>query len=580
MEFAPLQTSVTFRKRRAMQRPQWFQVPLRAPQYFIWLSGQILGPDFVETCLVKRCLMDIAPVLIDGEWRSAQGIFTFHANNPATGEALALEFPISDWADCDAALAASAEAAVELRAVAPNRLADFLEAYASNLEAAAAAIIQAAADETALPVSPRLKDVELPRTTNQLRQAAAAAREGSWRRATLDLERNIRSCYAPIGPVVVFGPNNFPFAFNGVSGGDFAAAAAAGNPVIAKAHPLHPHTSMLLAQQARKAVEEAGLPRAMVQMLYHLSNDDGLKLVSDPRVGAVGFTGSRTAGLHLKHAAEGAGKPIYLEMSSINPVVFLPGALAERREELVRELADSSLAGSGQFCTSPNVVVLLAGADTEAMIEGVASHFNQRPPQPLLSANGRNHLHDAVIALNTAGAQLVTGGSTVEGPSCRYANTLLRASATQFCAAPAELQREAFGNATLIVVAQDAGELAAVIGHIEGSLTGCMYSTRSGADDALYNTLAPILREKVGRLLNDKMPTGVAVSPAMNHGGPYPSTGHPGFTSVGIPAALTRFAALHCYDGVRQERLPDILRDRTSNPNTWRLIDGTWTRQQ
>jgi NADP-dependent aldehyde dehydrogenase len=175
---------------------------------------------------------------------------------------------------------------------------------------------------------------------------------------------------------------------------------------------------------------------------------------------------------------------------------------------------------------------------------------------------------------------MVAGGSAVEGPSCRYANTLLRASAAQFLASPAELQREAFGNATLVVVAKDVAELAAVLGHVEGSLTGCIYSARSGADDAAYDTLAPILREKVGRLLNDKMPTGVAVSPAMNHGGPFPATGHPGFTSVGIPAALTRFAALHCYDGVRQERLPDILRDQTSNPLTWRLIDGAWTRQQ
>jgi NADP-dependent aldehyde dehydrogenase len=526
--------------------------------------------------------MDIAPVLIDGEWRSAQAIFTFQANNPATGEVLPLEFPISEWewADCDATLNAAAEAATELRSIAPGRLADFLEAYATNLEANADALVQTAASETGLPIAPRLKDVELPRTTNQLRQAAAAAREGSWRRATLDLERNIRSCYAPIGPVVVFGPNNFPFAFNGVSGGDFAAAIAAGNPVIAKAHPLHPHTSMLLAQQAQKAVEETKLHRATVQMLYHLSYQDALKLVSDPRIGAVGFTGSRNAGLQLKRAAEAAGKPIYLEMSSVNPVVFLPGALAERRDDLTRELADSALAGSGQFCTSPNIVLVTESPDAEALIDGLADLFNQRAPQPLLSANGRTHLHDAVITLNTAGAQLITGGSTVDGPSCRYANTLLRASASQFLAATADFQREAFGNATLIVVAQDATELASVLTHIEGSLTGSIYSARSGADDALYDTIAPSLREKVGRLLNDKMPTGVAVSPAMNHGGPYPSTGHPGFTSVGIPAALTRFAALHCYDGVRQDRLPDILRDQTSNPHTWRLIDGVWKRQQ
>ncbi len=303
--------------------------------------------------LERENAMDVAQVLIDGRWRTADMEGTFHAENPATGESLPMAFPISRWSDCDLALSAATRAAAELRAIAPEKIAAFLEAYASNIETAAPAIIAAAAEETALPITPRLKDVELPRTTNQLRQGATAAREESWRHAILDLEKNIRSCFAPIGPVVVFGPNNFPFAFNGVSGGDFAAAIAAGNPVIAKAHPLHPNTTRLLAEQALKALEATGLPLATVQLIYSISNEDGLKLVSDPRVGAVGFTGSRTAGLHLKRAAEDAGKLIYLEMSSINPVIFLPGALTERSAQLAQELVDSCLAGSGQFCTSP-----------------------------------------------------------------------------------------------------------------------------------------------------------------------------------------------------------------------------------
>ena len=200
--------------------------------------------------------MDAAQVLIAGEWRKANSKKTFQAENPATGQPLPMLFPISEWADCELALAAASKAAEELRRVEPERVAAFLEAYARNIESSAAQIVEAAHEETALPVSPRLKDVELPRTVNQLRQAAAAAREESWKRATLDTKLNIRSCFAPIGPVVVLGPNNFPFAFNGVSGGDFAAAIAAGNPVIAKAHPLHPNTSRLLAEEARKALSE------------------------------------------------------------------------------------------------------------------------------------------------------------------------------------------------------------------------------------------------------------------------------------------------------------------------------------
>jgi 2,5-dioxopentanoate dehydrogenase len=522
--------------------------------------------------------MEVAQILIDGKWRKAEGEGIFHATNPATGETLATPFPISEWPDCDAALSAAADAANELRGLAPERLPAFLDAFAANIESASAAIVEAAHEETGLPVSPRLKDVELPRTTNQLRQAASAAREESWKRPVLDLERNIRSCFAPIGPVVVFGPNNFPFAFNGISGGDFAAAIAAGNPVIAKAHPLHPNTTRLLAEEARKAVAETGLPSGTVQMIYNISNENGLKLVSDSRVGAVGFTGSRAAGLNLKRAAEEAGKPVYLEMSSINPVIFLPGALAEEEERLARELADSCLAGAGQFCTSPNLILLWNGPQVESFLASISKTFSERAPQPLLSLAGQTQLHAGVTALVGASAQLVTGGHVMEGPGYRYANTLLRATAKQFLSRPHELQREVFGNVTMIVTLDDIVELKSILELLEGNLTGTIYSAKSGADDDIYSQIEPLLRQKVGRLLNDKMPTGVAVSPAMNHGGPFPATSHPGFTSVGIPAALTRFAVLQCYDGVREDRLPIILRNAIDNPHTWRSIDGAWVK--
>ncbi len=520
--------------------------------------------------------MDVAQILVDGKWRAADAEGTFHAENPAKGEPLPLAFPTSRWSDCDLALTAATKAAAELRVIEPARIADFLEAYASNIEAAADAIVTAAAEETALPVTPRLKDVELPRTTNQLRQAATAAREESWRHATLDLEKNIRSCFAPIGPVVVFGPNNFPFAFNGVSGGDFAAAIAAGNPVIAKAHPLHPNTTRLLAEQAFKAVEKTGLPLATVQLLYNVSNENGLKLVSDPRVGAVGFTGSRNAGLRLKRAAEDAGNSIFLEMSSINPVIFLPGALTERPEQLAQEMVDSCLAGSGQFCTSPNLVLAFETPQTEPFLAQIAKSFRERPAQPLLSAAGRKQLKEGVGALTSAGAELVTGGDNAPGEGYRFANTLLRTTAARFLAAPHELQREIFGNATLTVVVSTQQELERILGLLEGNLTGAIYSAKSGNDDGFYNAVAPLLREKVGRLLNDKMPTGVAVSPAMNHGGPYPSTANPRVTSVGIPVSIPRFAKLECYDAVRPERLPPILRDTITNQATWRSINGAW----
>jgi NADP-dependent aldehyde dehydrogenase len=520
--------------------------------------------------------MPTYPVLIAGQWRAAKAGGTFQAENPATGEKLPDEFPISSWADCDAALNAAAEAAAILRALPPEPIAKFLTRFAERIEVRKAELVETAHAETALPKSPRLADVELPRTTGQLRQAAAAL-EGSWALPTIDAKLNIRSMLAPLGPILVFGPNNFPFAFNSMAGGDFAAAIAAGNPVIAKGNTSHPGTTRLLAEEAFAALGESGLPPATVQLIYRTSHEDGARLVADPRTGATGYTGSRPAGLKLKAAADAAGKPIYLELSSVNPVVILPGALAERGAKLAEEFCGSCLMATGQLCTNPSLVVLIAGETTEQFIAAVKAKFESAPTTPLLSSAVARALAASVKTLREAGAQLVTGGSAVAAPGCRFANTLLRVSGEQFLAEPEKLQTEAFGNSSLFVVVRDAAQAAAVLERLEGNLTGCFYSDTAGSDDALYEKLSPLVRSRVGRLLNDKMPTGVAVSPAMNHGGPFPATGHPGFTAVGIPASLRRFAALHCYDNVRPSRLPAALRDKNPNGRMWRLIDGNWS---
>ena len=517
----------------------------------------------------------VAPVWIAGTWREASGSGTFNAQNPATGDTLPAEYPTSTWADCDAALDAAVAAAHILRTVSGEAIASFLEGYAAAIEANVDAIVAMANAETGLPIKPRLQDVEIPRTTTQLRQAAAAAREGSWQAAVLDTKANIRSHFAPIGPVVVFGPNNFPFAFNGISGGDFAAAIATGCPVIAKAHPLHPGTSRLLAECAFRALAASSLPPATVQLLYNVSNDDGLRLVGDFRLGATSFTGSRNGGMALKRAAEASAIPIYLEMSSLNPIVLLPGAVTERGEKLATELADSCLAASGQFCTSPNLILAVASDEAEALAGKLAEILASRMPGPLLSHGGLKGLAAGVKSLIEAGAMAVTGAEAAEGDGFRYKNTLLRVSADGFLAEREKLQHEAFGNATLLVTAADVKQLVQVLAALEGNLTGSIYSSTTGADDALYPAVAAALRFRVGRLLNDKMPTGVALSPAMNHGGPFPSTSHPGFTAVGIPRSLLRFGALQCYDNVRNDRLPNALRD--SGPaGMWRTVDGAW----
>jgi NADP-dependent aldehyde dehydrogenase len=301
-------------------------------------------------------------------------------------------------------------------------------------------------------------------------------------------------------------------------------------------------------------------------------------MVSYPRLAATANTGSRQAGLKLKAAADQAGKLIYLELSCINPVVILPGALEERLDDIAGQFASSCLLGTGQFCTNPGLVLLLAGDATERFLEAVVEKFKAAPAGTLLSAGVNKALTQGISALIRAGAHTLVGGKANTSPGYSHANTLLRASGRDFLDSPEALQTEAFGNASLVVVASDIDEACQVVERLEGNLTGCVYSHTGSADEAAYSQISPRLRHKVGRLLNDKMPTGVAVSPAMNHGGPYPATGHPGFTAVGIPAALRRFAMLQCYDNVRPQRLPAILQDQNPTGRTWRLIDGEWTK--
>ncbi|MBK8021956.1 MAG: aldehyde dehydrogenase (NADP(+)) [Chloroflexi bacterium] len=516
------------------------------------------------------------PILLNGRWEHAAEEKTFQSVNPTTGEPLPYEFPVSPLDIVEAMIQAGAQAAAELRDTSLEARAAFLKDFADRLEANREAIVSAAYTETALSASPRLQG-ELDRTVNQLRQAAWAVEDRSWVTATIDTANNIRSMFGPLGgPVVVFGPNNFPLAFNGASGGDFAAAIASGNPVIAKANPSHAHTTRLLAQAALESIQATGVPRATVQMLYRTAPENGLRLVSHPAIGATAFTGSK-AGLNLKRAADAAGKPIYLELSSVNPVFILAGALDERLESIADALYASCTLGAGQFCTNPGLVFLLASDASERFIEQAGARFDSTEGGILLSEYGPESMAEAVQTWEAAGASRITGGARVPGERFRFQNTLYRVSAQTFMAYPSELQTEAFGAASLVIVADSEAELVQAIGSLEGNLTGSIYSHTGSVDDALYDAIEPALRGKVGRLLNDKMPTGVTVSPAMNHGGPFPSTGHPGFTAVGIPASLHRFAALYSYDNVRPHRLPPELQDRNPTGTMWRYIDRAWT---
>ncbi|MCF8049685.1 MAG: aldehyde dehydrogenase (NADP(+)) [Desulfobacterales bacterium] len=524
--------------------------------------------------------MDVAPVLVNGKWQKSESMGTFRAINPATQESLPVSYPVSSWYEIKKAITAGFNAAEKIAALQKETIAEFLENYALRIEKREDEIVAAAHIETALPSLPRLKEIELPRTINQLQIAAKAVRDRSWSRPTIDTATNIRSMYEPLGgPVIVFGPNNFPFAFNSVSGGDMAAAVAAGNTVIAKANTGHPATTRILAEEALKASLESGMPAASIQMIYRTDHADGKKMVSHRLVSAVAYTGSRSAGLELKEAAEKAGKPIYLELSSVNPVFFLPGAVAEKGPALAEEFVSSCLLGVGQFCTNPGIGVIVKGTDADNFVQKVVELFEAAPVGTLLGPKVYEGLLGAFVHLKAHGASLVTGGKSACSSGYCIKNTLFSVSGDGFIADPVGLQKEAFGNATLLVIAKNESQLPEIAASFEGNLTGSIYSHTEDRDERLYKVIQTILRKKVGRLLNDKMPTGVEVVPSMNHGGPFPAAGHPGFTAVGIPGSILRFAQLCCYDNIRHHRLPPELQDKNLTGSMWRLIDGAYTQE-
>ena len=260
----------------------------------------------------------------------------------------------------------------------------------------------------------------------------------------------------------------------------------------------------------------------------------------------------------MKRAADEVGKPFFAELSAVNPVVLLPGALEERFEEITGEVATSALMAAGQFCTNPGLLIAVAGEATERLIDELAGRFADASPGPLLGEGVLNHLCNGVARLTSAGARVVTGGKEADGAGFAHQNTLLRADGSAFLERPEDLQTEAFGNATLVVVCEEISQVGLVLRSLDGSLTGSIYSASDGSEDVAYAELAEELVTRVGRMLNDKMPTGVAVSPAMNHGGPFPASSNPHFTAVGLPAACRRFTRLVCYDNVRPHRLPKI----------------------
>ncbi|MBN2473524.1 MAG: aldehyde dehydrogenase (NADP(+)) [Pirellulales bacterium] len=516
---------------------------------------------------------------IIGNRLSAEGKRTRHAVNPATGERLATAFHDATTGEVDRALTLADRAFRHRRPRNPQQDADLLKRIADEMEALGDELIDRTGAETGLPEG-RLK-MERGRTCYQLRLFAEVVAEGSWVDARIDraiAERkpipkpDVRRMLIPIGPVVVFPASNFPLAFS-VAGGDTASALAAGCPVIVKARPAHPGASDLVGQAVQKACLETGMPDGWFSMLHGTGRETGMALVRHPIVRAVGFTGSLSGGRTLFDAAAARPDPIpvYAEMGSINPVFLLPGALAERAEQIAEGLHQSVTLGVGQFCTNPGLVVAVADESLDRFLAATGRLIEETAPGTMLL--------EGILAGYRQGVERLSKVSGVRvAAQCRRAADLKKtqAAAALFVAEGdaflenSELGHEVFGPATLVIRCRDRQQMLQVARNLEGQLTATIHAAED--ELAAQGELIAILESKAGRVVLNGFPTGVEVCPSMNHGGPYPATTDVRTTSVGT-AAILRFARPACYQGFRDDQLPQELQDRNVR-GIWRLVDG------
>lgn len=482
----------------------------------------------------------------------------FTARTAATGTALDPVFRTASPEQWDLAIAAADAAAPGLAASSPQDRAGLLDAIGEAILAIGDELIERAMAETALP-RPRLEG-ERMRTVNQLRLFAAMLRQGDHARVRIDRadparaagpKPDLRLMMVPLGPVAVFGASNFPLAFS-VGGGDTASALAAGCPVVVKGHPAHPGTGELVAAAISAAIAASGFDPGIFSFLQDGGIAVGQALAADPRIKAVGFTGSRRAGEALIAIARSRAEPIpvYAEMSASNPVLLLPARLEEAAEDIAAAFVGALTLGVGQFCTNPGLVLAIDGPACDRFLEAAASALTGWTPATMLTP--------AICEGYTAAAAAMAGRPAVRlvaesaATDLRASARLFEVDATAFLDDPA-MGEEIFGPSSLVVRCRDLAEMARVLSAAGGQLTVSLHLNDDDHDAAA--ALLPLAMTRAGRVLANGFGTGVEVSPAMVHGGPWPSTSDSRTTSVGT-LAIERFQRPVCLQDIPEALLP------------------------
>ena len=475
----------------------------------------------------------------------------------------------------------SFEAFGAYRRKSPGDQAMFLERIAEEMESLGDELINQASAETNLPYQRLLG--ERNRTTGQLRSFAAMVREGSWVDAAIDTAQpdrkplpkpDIRKMMVPLGPVIVFGASNFPFAYS-TAGGDTAAALAAGCSVVVKAHEAHAKTSGMVALAISRAVSATQMPQYVFQHVYGSGKEVGKALVQHPLTAAVGFTGSHAGGRALfDYAGERKSViPVFAEMGSTNPVIFLPEILKKNAEQLAELYAGSITQSSGQFCTNPGILLGIQSPELDHFADLLAQKIEAMPAAKMLheyiyqsfrSQRDKVVQHPSVAVLN----------KTVQGDVLEAVPLVARTTGAAFLN-DTWLGDEVFGPFSIIITCTTEEELRTVW----LSLTGQLTTTFMGTDEDFeaFGELIALARNIAGRVIFNGVPTGVEVCPAMVHGGPYPATTDSRFTAVGIQS-VKRWIRPVCFQNAPEALLPPELRNNNER-NIWRLVNNTWTKE-
>lgn len=488
------------------------------------------------------------------------------AVNPASGEGLTPEFWPASSNEIEEAALGAAQAFDGYRHTTPADRATFLRTIASNLEAMRPELVARAMDETGLP-EPRLQG-ELSRTTNQLNLFATEVELGEHQGVRVDHAQpdrepapapDLRQRQIPLGPVLVFGASNFPFAFS-TAGGDTASALAAGCPVVVKAHNSHAGAAELAGHAITNAVRSCGLPGGVFSLVFGPGTSVGQQLAAHPAIKAIAFTGSQNGGTALMSTATQRPEPIpvYAEMSSINPVIVLPQAAEARVSEIVDGFVGSLTLGAGQFCTNPGLVFVPA-SKMDDFHDRLEARLAEQVGQTMLSQGIADAYAAGCARIEASGARRIANGSPGAGQNAP-APVVFALSGAEWAAEPS-LQEEVFGAAALVVTYEAEAELRSALESLQGQLTITIHADHP--DSTSVSGLLPILERKAGRLLMNDWPTGVEVNHTMVHGGPFPATSDSRTTSVGS-LAITRFQRPVAYQGFAESLLP--LAAREENP--------------